>query len=169
MTIAVCKDNDYKCGLNDCCDYLSRCRCYTNLTGPKLPLKFKLKLMITWLEQSEIHLTNEITRKTNCTLDLKGSGNPPCGIPMYPCRNSTTDRGKDSSSALSSTSALVRLFCTMNWAKSPTILEDGVTWERERQKRVNKRANVCRISISPQPEHETYECSSYTQMISQFA
>lgn len=67
------------------------------------------------------------------TLDLKGSGNPPCGIPMYPCRNSTTDRGKDNSSALSSTSALVRLFCTMNWAKSPTILEDGVTWEGERQ------------------------------------
>ncbi|TNN83864.1 hypothetical protein EYF80_005735 [Liparis tanakae] len=28
--------------------------------------------------------------------------------------NSTTDRGKDSSSARSSTSALVRLFCTMN-------------------------------------------------------
>lgn len=63
------------------------------------------------------------------TLDRRGSGNPPCGMPTYPCRNSTTDWGKDSSSARSSTSALLRLFCTMNWARSPTILEDGVTWE----------------------------------------
>lgn len=74
-----------------------------------------------------------IVNLTGSTLDLNGSGNPPCGIPMYPCRNSTTDRGNDSSSALSSTSALVRLFCTMNWAKSPTIFEDGVTWERRLQ------------------------------------
>lgn len=63
------------------------------------------------------------------TLDLRGSGNPPCGMPTYPCRNSTTDWGKDSSSARSSTSALLKLFCTMNWARSPTIFEDGVTWE----------------------------------------
>lgn len=67
------------------------------------------------------------------TLDLNGSGNPPCGIPMYPCRNSTTDCGKDNSSALSSTSALVRLFWTMNWARSPTILDDGVTWGQKTQ------------------------------------
>lgn len=82
------------------------------------------------------------------TLDRRGSGNPPCGMPMYPCRNSTTDWGKDSSSARSSTSALLRLFCTMNWARSPTILEDGVTWE------TRARESLVSHSLSAEEEEE---------------
>uniref|UniRef100_A0A147BG97 Uncharacterized protein n=1 Tax=Ixodes ricinus TaxID=34613 RepID=A0A147BG97_IXORI len=57
----------------------------------------------------------------------RGSGNPPYGSPMYPCMNSTTELGKLSSSALSKTSWLVSLFWTMNWARSPTTLDEGVT------------------------------------------
>lgn len=74
---------------------------------------------------------HETIKQCNLTFDLKGSGNPPCGIPMCPCKNSTTDRGKESSSALSSTSAREREFCTINWARSPTILEEGVTWRNK--------------------------------------
>ncbi len=61
------------------------------------------------------------------TFVLRGSGNPPRGIPISPAMKSMTELGKDSSPALSSTSCRVSLFCTMNWARSPTTLDDGVT------------------------------------------
>lgn len=78
------------------------------------------------------------------TFDLKGSGKPPWGMPMCPCRNSTTERGKDNSSALSSTSARVREFCTMNCARSPTILEEGVTWRKgKREGQISEKGKTC--------------------------
>uniref|UniRef100_A0A1A9UHD4 Uncharacterized protein n=1 Tax=Glossina austeni TaxID=7395 RepID=A0A1A9UHD4_GLOAU len=62
------------------------------------------------------------------TRERNGSGKPPWGVPIEPCKNSTTDLGKDSSSAFSNTWSAVSLFWTMNWAKSPTTLEEGVTF-----------------------------------------
>ncbi|RNA12581.1 hypothetical protein BpHYR1_009065 [Brachionus plicatilis] len=59
---------------------------------------------------------------------LSGSGNPPGGCPIKPCMYSTTEVGKDKSSALLTKSSLLSLFCTINWAKSPTILDEGVTF-----------------------------------------
>ena len=67
---------------------------------------------------------------------LKGSGNPPWGCPMNPWRNSTTEEGKASSAALSWTDSLVKLFWTMNWARSPTTLELGVTLNNQTNKNV---------------------------------
>ena len=61
------------------------------------------------------------------TLVRRGSGNPPGGVPIAPCMYSTTDDGKDSSSARASTVSAVSLFCTKNCAKSPTTFDDGVT------------------------------------------
>lgn len=84
-------------------------------------------------------------RCAGCTFDLKGSGKPPWGMPMCPCRNSTTERGKDNSSALSSTSARVREFCTMNCARSPTILEEGVTWRKGKrgEGQISEKGKTC--------------------------
>mmetsp|Transcript_1370 Transcript_1370/g.4649 ORF Transcript_1370/g.4649 Transcript_1370/m.4649 type:complete len:288 (+) Transcript_1370:889-1752(+) len=56
-----------------------------------------------------------------------GSGKPPSGWPIMPCRNSTTLLGNESVSALSTTSFSSSLFCTMNCARSPTTLLLGVT------------------------------------------
>mmetsp|Transcript_9281 Transcript_9281/g.30716 ORF Transcript_9281/g.30716 Transcript_9281/m.30716 type:complete len:250 (+) Transcript_9281:485-1234(+) len=56
-----------------------------------------------------------------------GSGKPPCGMPMAPWKNSTTDEGKESESACWRTVAASSLLVTMNWARSPTTLEEGVT------------------------------------------
>ena len=39
-----------------------------------------------------------------------------------------TELGKERVAACSFTSSEVNLFCTMNWARSPTILLLGVTW-----------------------------------------
>ena len=39
-----------------------------------------------------------------------------------------TELGKERVAACSFTSSEVSLFCTMNWARSPTILLLGVTW-----------------------------------------
>ena len=39
-----------------------------------------------------------------------------------------TELGKERAAACSLTSAAESLFCTMNWARSPTILLLGVTW-----------------------------------------
>lgn len=64
-----------------------------------------------------------------CTLVLSGSGYPPGGTPRYPWKYSITDTGKDNSSARSSTISLVSLFWTINWAISPTTLEEGVTYK----------------------------------------
>lgn len=61
------------------------------------------------------------------TCDLSGSGYPPYGWPNLPWRNSNTDFGKESSSALATTSSSSNLFDTINCAKSPTTLDDGVT------------------------------------------
>ena len=41
-----------------------------------------------------------------------------------------TELGKERVAACSFTSSEVNLFCTMNWARSPTILLLGVTWFR---------------------------------------
>ena len=62
------------------------------------------------------------------TLVRSGSGNPPGGMPISPCMNSITDLGNDNSSARSSIISLVSLFCTIYCARSPTILDEGVTW-----------------------------------------
>ena len=43
-------------------------------------------------------------------------------------RNSMTELGKERVAACSFTSSEGNLFCTMNWARSPTILLLGVTW-----------------------------------------
>lgn len=45
---------------------------------------------------------------------------------------SMTEEGKESLLALETTSSSVRLFCTMNCAKSPTTLELGVTYDYEK-------------------------------------
>ncbi|KAH3659409.1 hypothetical protein OGATHE_006293 [Ogataea polymorpha] len=58
---------------------------------------------------------------------LKGSGNPPYGVPIKPSKKSSTESGKSSSEASLSTSFGESLLETMNWARSPTTLEVGVT------------------------------------------
>mmetsp|Transcript_24429 Transcript_24429/g.60042 ORF Transcript_24429/g.60042 Transcript_24429/m.60042 type:complete len:262 (-) Transcript_24429:1380-2165(-) len=57
----------------------------------------------------------------------KGSGKPPAGCPMKPCRYSTTEVGNDRVSAFSTTDVASRLLATRNCARSPTTLEEGVT------------------------------------------
>ena len=63
------------------------------------------------------------------TSDLKGSGNPPTGMPSAPWKNSTTEEGKfnDPEEAFALTSSADREFVTMNWARSPHVFDDGVT------------------------------------------
>ena len=56
-----------------------------------------------------------------------GSGKPPGGVPKKPWKNSTTDTGKSRVDACSSTSRADSLLATMNCAKSPTTLDEGVT------------------------------------------
>jgi hypothetical protein len=62
------------------------------------------------------------------TRERSGSGKPPAGWPMAPCMYSTTDEGNESSAARSTTECSSSLFATMNWARSPTTLDEGVTW-----------------------------------------
>jgi hypothetical protein len=47
--------------------------------------------------------------------------------PSCPCINSTTLDGNESSSTRSWISFVVKLFCTINCARSPTTFDDGVT------------------------------------------
>src|SRR5699024_1535024 len=54
-------------------------------------------------------------------------GNPPYGCPIYPWKNSMTEAGKSIYSPRSYISSSVKLFCTINKAISPIILEEGVT------------------------------------------
>mmetsp|Transcript_27434 Transcript_27434/g.89805 ORF Transcript_27434/g.89805 Transcript_27434/m.89805 type:complete len:210 (-) Transcript_27434:2352-2981(-) len=61
------------------------------------------------------------------TLERSGSGKPPCGCPIWPCMYSTTEEGKLSCSACTSTASSSSSFCTINCARSPTTLELGVT------------------------------------------
>lgn len=61
------------------------------------------------------------------TLVLKGSGNPPAGTPILPFMKSYMLSGKSSFSAFSTTLSSSKLFYTMNKARSPTTLEEGVT------------------------------------------
>mmetsp|Transcript_4665 Transcript_4665/g.18992 ORF Transcript_4665/g.18992 Transcript_4665/m.18992 type:complete len:310 (-) Transcript_4665:405-1334(-) len=56
-----------------------------------------------------------------------GSGKPPGGMPSAPWKNSTTDCGKERCAAFALTSAAERPLVTMNCARSPHVLEDGVT------------------------------------------
>lgn len=58
---------------------------------------------------------------------LKGSGNPPCGYPNYPYKNSNTDLGKFNLAAFSQTYYLFKSLVAIKLAKSPTVLEEGVT------------------------------------------
>ena len=48
-----------------------------------------------------------------CTWERSGSGNPKGGMPRYPWKYSTTEDGKDSSSALLFTSSSLSLFWTL--------------------------------------------------------
>mmetsp|Transcript_25339 Transcript_25339/g.59120 ORF Transcript_25339/g.59120 Transcript_25339/m.59120 type:complete len:219 (+) Transcript_25339:357-1013(+) len=61
------------------------------------------------------------------TCDCSGCGKPPWGMPMAPWKNSTTEEGKLSVAACSCTAFSSRPLVTMNCAKSPTTLEEGVT------------------------------------------
>mmetsp|Transcript_14871 Transcript_14871/g.45023 ORF Transcript_14871/g.45023 Transcript_14871/m.45023 type:complete len:283 (-) Transcript_14871:1096-1944(-) len=62
------------------------------------------------------------------TSDRSGSGNPPTGMPRAPWKNSTTEEGNDKEAASLLTSSAVRELVTMNCARSPTVLEEGVTF-----------------------------------------
>lgn len=68
-----------------------------------------------------------------------GSGKPPTGCPRYPWKNSTTEDGKSKLSARSRTSALESEFDVIHWAKSPTTLEEGVTY--------NSRQHCCKMHV----------------------
>mmetsp|Transcript_24533 Transcript_24533/g.62564 ORF Transcript_24533/g.62564 Transcript_24533/m.62564 type:complete len:251 (-) Transcript_24533:366-1118(-) len=67
------------------------------------------------------------TGRSLTTCFWSGCGKPPCGTPIAPWKNSTTDDGNESESACARTAASSRLLVTMNCARSPTTLEEGVT------------------------------------------
>ena len=69
-----------------------------------------------------------------------------------------TEVGKESSAALARTSSFDRLFWTMNWARSPTTFELGVTYRSEQLKAMSHHNYSCITQVGNRLDQEVYVC-----------